>query len=56
VPGVPAEVLQPRQTWASPAAYDEKAAMVAGLFEKNFTKYADRASEIKLTGLPVASR
>jgi phosphoenolpyruvate carboxykinase (ATP) len=56
VPGVPAEVLQPRQTWASPAAYDEKAAMVAGLFEKNFTKYADRASEIKLMGLPVASR
>lgn len=38
-PGVPAEVLQPRKTWADPEAYDAQAHHLAGLFAKNIAKF-----------------
>ena len=41
IEGVPSEVLQPRDTWSSADAYDEKAAELAQMFARNFEKYAD---------------
>jgi len=38
-PGVPADVLDPRQTWSDQAAYDVQAAKLAGMFRNNFTKF-----------------
>ena len=42
--GVPAEILNPRQTWADKTAYDDTANNLAGKFVKNFEKYAAETS------------
>jgi phosphoenolpyruvate carboxykinase (ATP) len=44
-PGVPAEVLTPRNTWQDPAAYDRKAKELARRFNDNFKKYESGVSE-----------
>ena len=38
IEGVPPEVLDPRRTWADPAAYDAQAAKLADMFVKNFAE------------------
>ncbi len=53
-PNAPTEILNPRDTWADKAAYDKKAVELAGLFVKNFEKYADQASEEILNAAPKA--
>lgn len=44
-PNVPSEVLVPESSWADKAAYKETATKLAGLFHKNFEKFADQASK-----------
>jgi phosphoenolpyruvate carboxykinase (ATP) len=50
-PGVGAEVLDPRQTWSDPNAYDQKARELAVMFHRNFEENAsDAPREIKEAG------
>ncbi len=44
-PGVPAEVLQPRNTWTDKEAYDRQARDLARRFNDNFKKYEAGVSE-----------
>jgi phosphoenolpyruvate carboxykinase (ATP) len=51
VPGVPSELLRPRDTWPDPAAYDAKARELATMFAANFEAYADGVDEaVRLAG------
>jgi phosphoenolpyruvate carboxykinase (ATP) len=51
VPGVPSQVLVPRDTWSDPAAYDTAARKIAHMFHANFAAYEDGVSkEIREAG------
>ncbi|WP_137127149.1 phosphoenolpyruvate carboxykinase [Roseomonas sp. HF4] len=45
VPGIPANVLNPREGWADKAAYDRTAQKLVGLFEQNFQTFSGAVSE-----------
>ena len=45
VPGVPSEVLRPRDAWVDGAAYDAAAAKLAEMFRANFQQFADQVSD-----------
>jgi phosphoenolpyruvate carboxykinase (ATP) len=45
VPNVPENLMDPRSTWADPAAYDAQAKRLAEMFAKNFEQFAPTADE-----------
>ena len=51
-PGVPSEILNPRNTWMDQNDYDAKASSLAASFIKNFAQYAEFASEEILNAAP----
>jgi phosphoenolpyruvate carboxykinase (ATP) len=51
-PGVPSEILNPRETWSDKSAYDAKANDLAASFVKNFEHYADNANDEILAAAP----
>jgi phosphoenolpyruvate carboxykinase (ATP) len=44
-PGVPPELLHPRNTWKDSAAYDQRARQLATLFQANFRNYATQVPD-----------
>ena len=50
IPGVPAEVLDPRGTWPDAAGYDAQAAKLAQMFRTNFEKFGSVAESIRVAG------
>lgn len=52
-PDVPAEVLDPRSTWADPEAYERKARELAQAFQKNFARYGNLGQQLKNGGMKV---
>ena len=51
-PGVPTEILNPRNTWKDKEAYDAKANDLAKSFVKNFQQYSGAANEEILAAAP----
>lgn len=49
-PGVPKEILQPRNTWNDPKQYDSKALELARRFQENFSKFKDIPQSIRDAG------
>jgi len=49
VPGVPADLLKPRNSWKDTAAYDKMAADLSARFAKNFEQF-DASREIQEAG------
>jgi phosphoenolpyruvate carboxykinase (ATP) len=53
-PGVPADVLRPRLTWANGGDYDQQAARLARMFAENFKPFEDGVSAQVLAAGPGA--
>lgn len=49
-PGVPTEVLNPKNTWADGQEYEIQARKLAGLFNKNFAKFTGMTDVVKAAG------
>jgi len=50
IKGVPAKVLNPRETWPDPAAYDAQAKKLAGMFRENFDTFGNVDAATKTAG------
>jgi phosphoenolpyruvate carboxykinase (ATP) len=53
VPGVPSEILNPRNTWSDKEAYDKKADQLADMFNENFKQFKKQAANEILEAGPV---
>ncbi len=51
-PGVPSEILNPKDTWADKSAFDDTANKLAASFVKNFAIYEAETSEAILSAAP----
>jgi phosphoenolpyruvate carboxykinase (ATP) len=49
-PHVPAEILNPRDTWPDPSVYDAQARRLAGLFRDNFRRFPKAGDAIRAAG------
>ncbi len=54
-PGVPSEMLNPRNTWNDKNQFDTTAKKLAAQFNENFKKYEDQASEAIRSAGPIAA-
>ncbi|GMA16456.1 phosphoenolpyruvate carboxykinase (ATP) [Deinococcus metallilatus] len=52
VPGVPSEVLNPREAWADKAAYDRTARKLARMFRENFRRFEDGVDPAVTASMP----
>ena len=52
-PGVPSEVLMPKNTWKNKADYDKKAKELAQMFKENFKQYREFVSSDVLKAGPI---
>jgi phosphoenolpyruvate carboxykinase (ATP) len=52
-PGVPDDVLNPRETWKNKKAYDIQVRELANSFRENFAKFEEQANEEILSGAPI---
>lgn len=50
IPGVPSEILDPRNTWSDPLAYDRQAQLLAKKFVENFKQFKMASPEIVKAG------
>lgn len=50
VPGVPSQLLDPRQTWQDKEAYDAQLRRLAEAFARNFERFADAPAAIREAG------
>ena len=53
VPGVPSKILEPKNTWEDPEAYEQQARELARRFAENFEQFSDARPEIVAAG-PIA--
>ncbi len=52
-PGVPSNILDPKNTWSDPLAYDEKAIYLSKIFNENFKQFEANATEGIKSGGPL---
>lgn len=45
VPGVPSQILKPRETWPDAEAYDDQARRLARMFAQNFQRFSGQVSQ-----------
>jgi len=51
-PGVPVEILNPRNTWSKPSDYDAQSKKLATLFHENFEQFKDQTPEMVIKAGP----